>query len=139
MNKCTNKSKKKEENYEHRKIWRIYFTVPIFEYCILDTKDITIQERVRSAKKNANVMIAFGLSLQWNPAEVDVKNKKLSSGCFLSSEAVSDIMNMEEMLSTRRGHTKMTWLQSGKYLNKEGYEPWYPVYRILWYLWKMCL
>lgn len=78
----------------------------------------------RSAKKNANVMILLGPvppavgTLQ----ECEKKIKSYPQAVFFSSVAeVSDIMNMEEMLSTRRAHEDLT-TEVGKYLNKEGYE-----------------
>ena len=50
------------------------------------------------------------------------KIKSYPQAVFFSSVAeVSDIMNMEEMLSTRRAHEDLT-TEVGKYLNKEGYE-----------------
>ena len=86
MNECTNKSKRKKKTMNTEKFEEFISQYPIFEYRILDTKDITIQ------------------------------------AVFFSSVAeVSDIMNMEEMLSTRRTHEDLT-TEVGKYLNKEGYE-----------------
>ena len=48
MNECTNKSKRKKKNVNTEKFEEFISQYPIFEYRILDTKDITIQERVRT-------------------------------------------------------------------------------------------
>ena len=61
MNECTNKFKRKKKTMNIEKFEEFISQYPIFEYRILDTKDITIQERVRTiSKKNANVMILPG-------------------------------------------------------------------------------
>ena len=48
MNECTNKSKRKKKTMNIEKFEEFISQYPIFEYRILDTKDITIQERVRT-------------------------------------------------------------------------------------------
>ena len=48
MNECTNKSKRKKKTMNTEKFEEFISQYPIFEYRILDTKDITIQERVRT-------------------------------------------------------------------------------------------
>ena len=61
MNECTNKSKRKKKTMNTEKFEEFISQYPIFEYRILDTKDITIRNAyARSAKKNANVMILLG-------------------------------------------------------------------------------
>ena len=45
MNECTNKSKRKKKTMNTEKFEEFISQYPIFEYRILDTKDITIQER----------------------------------------------------------------------------------------------
>ena len=98
---------------------------PIFEYRILDTKDITIQERVRTICQEE--CERYDSTWACPPAvgtlqECEKKIKSYPQAVFFSSVAeVSDIMNMEEMLSTRRAHEDLT-TEVGKYLNKEGYE-----------------
>ena len=48
--------------------------------------------------------------------------KAYPQGIFFSSVAeVSDLINMKEMLSTRKGHEELT-TQVGKFLQQEGYE-----------------
>ena len=97
---------------------------PIFEYRILDTKDITIQERVRTICQEE--CERYDSTWACPPAvgtlqECEKKIKSYPQAVFFSSVAeVSDIMNMEEMLSTRRAHEDLT-TEVGKYLNKEGY------------------
>ena len=79
---------------------------PIFEYRLLDTEGIGIEERVRTICRE----------------ECEKKIKSFPQAVFFSSVAeVSDIMNMEEMLSTRHAHEELT-TKVGQYLNKEGYE-----------------
>ena len=78
----------------------------------------------QSAEKNANVNDS---TWACPPAvgtlqECEKKIKSYPQAVFFSSVAeVSDIMNMEEMLSTRRAHEDLT-TEVGKYLNREGYE-----------------
>ena len=85
---------------------------PIFEYRILDTKDITIQERVRTiCQKECE---RYDSTWACPPAvgtlqECEKKIKSYPQAVFFSSVAeVSDIMNMEEMLSTRRAHEDLS-------------------------------
>ena len=93
---------------------------PIFEYRILDTKDITIQERVRTICQEE--CERYDSTWACPPAvgtlqECEKKIKSYPQAVFFSSVAeVSDIMNMEEMLSTRRAHEDLT-TEVGKYLN----------------------
>ena len=106
MNECTNKSKRKKKNYEQRKFEEFISQYPIFEYRILDTKDITIQERVRTicqeeCERYDSTWACPPRSRE--PCRNVKKNKSYPQAVFFSSVAeVSDIMNMEEMLSTRR-------------------------------------
>ena len=85
---------------------------PIFEYRILDTKDIGIEERVRTICKEE--CERYDSTWACPPAvgtlqECERKIKSYPQAVFFSSVAeVSDIMNMEEMLSTRRAHEDLT-------------------------------
>ena len=125
MNECTNKSKRKKKTMNTEKFEEFISQYPIFEYRILDTKDITIQERVRTICQEE--CERYGSTWACPPAvgtlqECEKKIKSYPQAVFFSSVAeVSDIMNMEEMLSTRRAHEDLT-TDVGKYLNKEGYE-----------------
>lgn len=98
---------------------------PIFEYRVLDTKEIQIQERVRTICSQE--CERYGSTWACPPAvgtleECGAKIKSFPQGVFFSSVAeVSDIMNMEEMLSTRRAHEDLT-TQVAEYLRAEGYE-----------------
>ena len=81
---------------------------PIFEYRLLDTEGIGIEERVRTICRQE--------------CERYDSTWACPQAVFFSSVAeVSDIMNMEEMLSTRHAHEELT-TKVGQYLNKEGYE-----------------
>ena len=79
---------------------------PIFEYRLLDTADIRVQERVRTICKQ----------------ECEKKIHSFPQAIFFSSVAeVSDMMNMEEMLSTRMAHEDLTE-KVRDFLEGEGYE-----------------
>ena len=98
---------------------------PIFEYRLLDTKDIGVEERVRTICRQE--CERYDSTWACPPAvgtlqECEKKIKSYPQAIFFSSVAeVSDIMNMEELLSTRRAHEDLT-TEVGKYLNREGYE-----------------
>ena len=123
MNECTNKSKRKKKTMNTEKFEEFISQYPIFEYRILDTKDITIQERVRTICQEE--CERYDSTWACPPAvgtlqECEKKIKSYPQAVFFSSVAeVSDIMNMEEMLSTRRAHEDLT-TEVGKYLNKKG-------------------
>ena len=108
MNECTNKSKRKKKTMNTEKFEEFISQYPIFEYRILDTKDITIQERVRTICQEE--CERYDSTWACPPAvgtlqECEKKIKSYPQAVFFSSVAeVSDIMNMEEMLSTRRAH-----------------------------------
>lgn len=98
---------------------------PIFEYRVLDTKKIQIQERVRTICMQE--CERYGSTWACPPAvgtlqECEKKIKDFPQGVFFSSVAeVSDLMNMEELLSTRQAHEGLTTQVAG-YLRAEGYE-----------------
>ena len=108
MNECTNKSKRKKKTMNIEKFEEFISQYPIFEYRILDTKDITIQERVRTICQEE--CERYDSTWACPPAvgtleECEKKIKSFPQAVFFSSVAeVSDIMNMEEMLSTRHAH-----------------------------------
>ena len=112
MNECTNKSKRKKKTMNTEKFEEFISQYPIFEYRILDTKDITIQERVRTICQEE--CERYDSTWACPPAvgtlqECEKKIKSYPQAVFFSSVAeVSDIMNMEEMLSTRRAHEDLT-------------------------------
>lgn len=97
---------------------------PIYEYRILDTKDISAAERVRTICREE--CERYGTTWACPPAvgsleECEKKIKSYPRAVFFSSVAeVSDLLNMEEMLSTRRAHEEIT-TEVGKYLEQEGY------------------
>ena len=98
---------------------------PIFEYRLLDTKNIGVEERVRTICREE--CERYDSTWACPPAvgtlqECEKKIRSFPQAVFFSSVAeVSDIMNMEEMLSTRHAHEDLT-TEVGKYLNREGYE-----------------
>ena len=112
MNECTNKSKRKKKTMNTEKFEEFISQYPIFEYRILDTKDITIQERVRTICQEE--CERYDSTWACPPAvgtlqECEKKIKSYPQAVFFSSVAeVSDFMNMEEMLSTRRAHEDLT-------------------------------
>ena len=97
---------------------------PIYEYRILDTKDISAAERVRTICREE--CERYGTTWACPPAvgSIEVCEKKIKSyprAVFFSSVAeVSDLLNMEEMLSTRRAHEEIT-TKVGGFLEQEGY------------------
>lgn len=98
---------------------------PIFEYRIIDTEDIHIQERVRTiCEKECQ---RYGSTWACPPAvgtleECGAKIRAFPHAVFFSSVAeVSDIMNMEELLSTRQEHENLTSLL-GEYVKQQGYD-----------------
>ena len=98
---------------------------PIYEYRLLDTKDIQMQERVRIICQQE--CERYGSTWACPPAvgelsECEKRIKRYPHAVFFSSVAeVSDLLNMEEMLSTRREHEELT-TQVGAYIKKQGYE-----------------
>lgn len=98
---------------------------PIFEYRVLDTREIGIEERVRTICSQE--CERYGSTWACPPAvgtleECEKKIKSFPNAVLFSSVAeVSDLMNMEEMLATRHAHEELT-TQVGKYLCEEGYD-----------------
>lgn len=98
---------------------------PIYEYRILDTEEINIAERGRIICQIE--CPRYGTTWACPPAvgtleECEKRIKSYPHAVFFTSVAeVSDLMNMEEMLSTRHAHEELT-TKVGEYLNKQGYE-----------------
>ena len=96
---------------------------PIYEYRILETGDIGVEERVRDICRLE--CERYGSTWACPPAvgtlaECENKIRSFPKAVFFSGVAeVSDIMNMEEMLSTRRAHEELT-TEVGKYLQGKG-------------------
>nr|WP_294528336.1 DUF2284 domain-containing protein [uncultured Blautia sp.] len=97
----------------------------IYEYRVLDAGSIAIEERVRVICRQE--CERYGSTWACPPGvgsleECGDKIHSFSKGIFFSSVAeVSDIMNMEEMLSTRHAHEDLT-TQVGEFLKGEGFE-----------------
>ena len=98
---------------------------PIYEYRLLDTQNIRIEERVRTICRQE--CTRYGSTWACPPAvgtleECEKRIKKYPQAVFFSSVAeVSDLMNMEEMLSTRDAHEELT-CEVAKFLQGEGFE-----------------
>ena len=99
--------------------------LPLYQYAFIRTEDLCFSERIRWICEHE--CPRYGNSWACPPAvgtlqECEKKIKSYPQAIFFSSVAeVSDIMNMEELLSTRRAHEDLT-TEVGKYLNREGYE-----------------
>ena len=97
---------------------------PIYEYRLIDTADISIEERVRIICEQE--CERYGSTWACPPGVGSLKEcgKKIKSypqGIFFSSVAeVSDLMNMEEMLSTRHQHEKITE-EIASFLREQGF------------------
>lgn len=98
---------------------------PIYEYRLLDTKDMEVRERVRIICSED--CERYGSTWACPPGvgtlkECRDKIKSYTQGIFFSSVAeVSDVMNMEEMLDTRHAHEALT-TEVGRFLEEEGHE-----------------
>ena len=85
---------------------------PIYEYRILDTSDLSVKTRVRQICKQE--CERYGSTWACPPAvgtleECEKKIRSYGKAVFFSSVAeVSDLMNMQEMLSTRDAHEDLT-------------------------------
>lgn len=98
---------------------------PVYEYRLLDPEGVPIRERVRTICSQE--CERFGTTWACPPAVGTLKQCKnrihsYDKAVFFSSVAeVSDLMNMEEMLSTRREHEIITEKIAG-FLKEEGYD-----------------
>ena len=98
---------------------------PIYEYRLLDTKEIEVRERVRTICREE--CERYGSTWACPPAvgtlpECEKRIHSYEKAIFFSSVAeVSDIMNMKEMLTTRDAHEELTTEVAG-FLRGEGYE-----------------
>ncbi|MDO5798086.1 MAG: DUF2284 domain-containing protein [Eubacteriales bacterium] len=96
---------------------------PVYEYRILDTKALSVAERVRIVCKQE--CERYGTTWACPPAvgtlkECENRIHGYDHAVFFSSVAeVSDLMNMEEMLSTRDAHEELT-TEIAEYLQREG-------------------
>lgn len=96
---------------------------PVFEYRIIDTQQIQTQLRVRQICERE--CERYGSTWACPPGvgtleECENKIKSYPYGILFSSVAeVSDIMNMEELLSTRREHEDIT-NALGDFLKSQG-------------------
>lgn len=98
---------------------------PIYEYRIIDTENISIEERVRLICQQE--CERYGSTWACPPAvgsleQCEKRIKSYPKGIFFSSVAeVSDLMNMDEMLLSRKDHEILT-TEVGKFLQDEGHE-----------------
>lgn len=98
---------------------------PVFEYRMLDTEELTFADRVRWICQNE--CQRYDTTWACPPAvgsleECMIRCREYPQGFFFSTVAeVGDILDMKELLGTRREHEKIT--QSiGEYLMEEGYD-----------------
>ena len=97
---------------------------PIYEYRLLDTKELSVAERVRIVCKQE--CERYGTTWACPPAvgtlkECEARIHSYDRAVFFSSVAeVSDLMNMEEMLATRDSHEELT-TKVAEYLKGEGF------------------
>ena len=98
---------------------------PIFEYRILNTEDLSVEERVRIVcqQECERYGSTWGMSAGCGYSErMRGKNPQVWTGCFFSSVAeVSDLMNMQEMLQTRAAHEELT-TEVARFLKEQGFE-----------------
>jgi predicted metal-binding protein len=98
---------------------------PVFEYKIIKVEELMFQERVRTICRQE--CERYGKTWACPPAvgsleECEIRCRAYTHGLFFSTVAqVSDIMNMEELLSTRQEHENITG-KLGNFMKKEGYE-----------------
>ncbi|HJB15778.1 MAG TPA: DUF2284 domain-containing protein [Candidatus Blautia excrementipullorum] len=98
---------------------------PVYEYRILDTKELKTEERVRIICRQE--CERYGTTWACPPAvgtleECGARIHSYEKAVFFSSVAeVSDVLNMEEMLTTRRAHEDLT-AEIASFLKKEGFE-----------------
>lgn len=96
---------------------------PIYEYRMIKTEDIQVAERVRTICRAE--CERYGTTWACPPAvgslaECEKKIKSYPDGVFFSSVAqVSDLLDMNEMLSTRHAHESLT-TEVGKFLEEQG-------------------
>lgn len=97
---------------------------PIYEYRILKTEQVSVRERVRTICQTE--CERYGSTWACPPAvgtlqECEKRIHSYDSAVFFSSVAeVSDLLNMEEMLSTRQEHERLTE-QVASFLKEEGF------------------
>ena len=97
---------------------------PIYEYRLLDTKELSVAERVRIVCKQECERYGTTcacLACGWYTQRVRCRIHSYDRAIFFSSVAeVSDLMNMEEMLATRDAHEELT-TKVAEYLKGEGF------------------
>ena len=98
---------------------------PVYEYRMLDPKELKTEERVRIICKQE--CQRYGTTWACPPAvgaleECAARIHSYDNAVLFSSVAeVSDVLNMEEMLATRRAHEDLTG-EIAAFLEKEGFE-----------------
>ncbi|MGI6070640.1 MAG: DUF2284 domain-containing protein [Blautia sp.] len=96
---------------------------PVFEYRQIQTADLHFEPRVRTICQQE--CERYGTTWACPPAVGDLEECRkrclaYPEGIFFSTVAeVSDVLNMEEMLSTRREHERIT-NEIGAYLKAQG-------------------
>ncbi len=117
--------RKGEPQMDIKKFEAFISAYPVYEYRILDTRKLKVEDRVRKIceQECERYKSTWACPPAVGPlAECEKRIKSYTSAVFFSSAAeVSDILNMEEMLSTRMEHEALT-TQVAKFLKGEGYE-----------------
>ncbi len=98
---------------------------PIYEYRILSAREIQTVPRVREICRIECERYGSTWACPPGVGTVEECDKRIHSythGIFFSSVAeVSDLLNMEEMLTTRRAHEDLSTAM-GEYMEEQGYE-----------------
>lgn len=98
---------------------------PVYEYRIISTENLQFEPRVRMVCEQE--CPRYGSTWACPPAvgeleECSSRCKEYPEALFFSTVAeVSDVMNLEETLSTRHAHEEIT-NQIGEFLKKQGYD-----------------
>lgn len=98
---------------------------PVFEYRTIETANLRFEPRVRLICQQE--CERYGTTWACPPAVGDLEEcekrcKSYPQGLFFSTVAeVSDVLNMDEMLATRRAHEDVTD-EIGRYIKDQGYD-----------------
>ncbi len=104
---------------------RFIVEYPIFEYRVIDPKEIRVNERVRMICKNE--CPRYGSTWACPPAvgglaECEAKLREYREAVFFSTVSeVRDILDFEENLATRAAHEEITD-KVGAFLKEQGYD-----------------
>ncbi|MCD8154036.1 MAG: DUF2284 domain-containing protein [Clostridiales bacterium] len=115
----------KEKKLDTGRLEEFIAQYPIYEYRILDTATIAVEERVRMICKEE--CERYGSTWACPPAvgslsECEARIRSYPEAILFTSVAeVTDFLNMKELLSTRMAHENIT-NALGRFLREEGFE-----------------